>query len=270
MRLSFRICVLLTGNSSPKFVRVSTWNMPSTSQLAAECEIPLAAIFQPFADLDPQEEEVPLVDCGDTGPARCATCRGYINPWCTWVAGGNRWRCNLCNHETEGPYPSTCFSSYLRLKGLPSVVLPEYFCNLDANLMRLDHLQRPEFNKGTIDFIVPQEYWANPPLPSLTPSYYSVEPLSPAPRKPQVMNYLFAFDISLEAVQSGFLRTACTALRDMLFGRTDDDDGVIEPCFPTGSHIAILTFDRSLHFYNLSVGGLHNNEAQANAYYSHI
>ncbi|KAJ8596156.1 beta-sandwich domain of Sec23/24 [Rhizopogon salebrosus TDB-379] len=221
------------GNSSPKFVRVSTWNIPSSSHLARECDIPLAAVFQPFADLDPREEPIPVVDCGSAGPPRCEECRGYINPWCTWTAGGCRWKCNMCNHETQ--------------------VSADYFSNLDANLIPMDLPNRPELNKGTIDFVVSgKEYLAPPPLPRMSSSYFSVDPPSSQPREPKPLDYLFALDVSVDAVRSGFLKSVCVVLRDLLYGGTSHDGIESESSFPRGCRLAILTYDTSLHFYNLS------------------
>ncbi|KAJ7634627.1 sec24-related protein [Roridomyces roridus] len=207
------------GNSSPKFVRMTTWNIPYTSRLAKDCSIPLAAVFQPFADLDPREEPVPLVDLGPNhGPERCEGCRAYINPWCTWVRGGNAWKCNLCEHETE--------------------VSSAYFCNLDGNGRRLDHDQRPELTHGTVDFAVPSEYWAHTyPSTHHNAIFSPQEPPPTGTRQPLPMNFV-------EALHSGALHTACSALRDVLFGEN--------ACFPPQSEIAILTFDVTLHFYDLS------------------
>ncbi|EMD35302.1 hypothetical protein CERSUDRAFT_124650 [Gelatoporia subvermispora B] len=220
------------GNSSPRFLRVSTWNVPSTSRLASDCEIPLAAIIQPLADQDPREEPVPLVETGDLGPMRCGNCRGYINPWCKWVAGGTKWKCNLCTHETE--------------------VAPEHFCNLDANFMRLDHLQRPELNKGTVDFSVPEAYWAPHPSPHISPLY---EPVVSEPhtgsRKPQPMDYVFVFDVSSESIRSGFTAAACTHLLDLLYPSTEDASTPTCSLLP-GSRLCILSIDRTLHFYDLA------------------
>lgn len=159
------------------------------------------------------------------------------------------------------------------------------------------------------------EYWASPPLPTLgAPSYFSISPTDaplpttdPAPssgtvglgsalslgigstlgmsstassslagrRHPKPMNILFAFDVSGEAAQLGFLRAACKVVKGVLFGsRTADDNSIHSndvdsteatsdehsfevggagPCFPRKSQVAIVTYDTALHFYDISV-----------------
>ena len=133
------------------------------------------------------------------------------------------------------------------------LVSSEYFSGLDSNLRRLDHLQRPELNRGTVDFAVPEEYWASQPDPRLMPSYHMPLPRAKANRPPQAMRYIFAIDVSYGAVQSGLVHSSCAGLLEILYGPTDQSDKTESPGFPRGSQIAVITFDRTLHFYNLSV-----------------
>lgn len=228
------------------------WHFPNGHELADACQIPMAAIVQPFADLHAGEEEVPLVETDDTGPARCERCRGYINPWCTFVAGGMRWKCNLCKHETTGEYFSSAKGT--SRSHLVVAVLPEYFCPLDTNFLRADHQQRPELNKGTIDFVVPSSYYAEHPPPRIAPSYY--DPIPPTPsssRTPEPMRFLFVVNVSSDAITTGIAQAACMAIKAVLFGGETLDGARMDPCFPVGSKVAIMTYDSTLHFYDLSV-----------------
>lgn len=116
--------------------------------------------------------------------------------------------------------------------------------------MRLDHSQRSELNKGTVDFLVLDDYWAIEPPLNLNPSYASIGPPSKGRthRPPQPMNYVFAFDISVDAVKSGFLRSSCDALRETIY--QDTEKGVV--CrLPAGSNIAIISYDCVINVYNL-------------------
>jgi protein transport protein SEC24 len=159
-----------------------------------------------------------------------------VNPWCTWIAGGTKWKCNLCSHETR--------------------VEAHYFSALDANFTRLDYSERPELQKGTVDFDVSQstDYWAsNPPQdPSLSTT--SPNPtLSNAVRRPQNMRYVFVLDVSDTSVRSGFLAATCVVLRAILHGRFSEDGSEEAPAsLPSGCSIALVTFDDKLHLYDLS------------------
>lgn len=67
------------------------------------------------------------------------------------------------------------------------------------------------------------------------------------------MNYVFAFDISVDAVKSGFLRSSCDALRTILYQETEED---VVCKLPAGSKIAIISYDCVINVYKL-VGDPH-------------
>lgn len=126
---------------------------------------------------------------------------------------------------------------------------PEYFSVLDANHLRLDHPQRPELQKGVVDFRVPEAYHAPHAPPRLAPSFASPLPspaapppsptkllsnplspksplaafvLAPPPalptRTPAPLRTIFVLDASAEAGACGMLAAACEAVRACLYG----------------------------------------------------
>lgn len=106
------------------------------------------------------------------------------------------------------------------LCGLLNDVPGEYFCSLDASGRRLDIDQRPELSMGSVEFVAPTEYMVRPPMPPL---------------------FFFLIDVSVTAVQSGVLEIIGKTIKSCL----DDLLG-----FPR-TQIGFLTFDSTLHFYNL-------------------
>ena len=204
------------GNSAPKFARLTINNVPATSESLASTGLPLGLILQPLAPLQEGEQPIPVLDFGESGPPRCRRCRTYINPFMTFRSGGNKLVCNMCN--------------------FPNDVAPEYFAPTDPSGVRVDRLQRPELMMGTVEFLVPKEYWA---------------------KEPVGLRWLFLIDVSQESVTRNFIESVCEGIRNAVYGENEQLDADGQPQsnhLPEGSKIGIVTFDREVHFYNLTAG----------------
>ena len=203
------------GNSSPKYTRLTMNNIPSTAEGLQATGLPLGLILQPLAPLAPGEPEIPILDFGDGGPPRCRRCRAYINPFMMFRNGGNKFVCNLCSYPNE--------------------TAPEYFCATSPQGVRVDRDQRPELHRGTVEFVVPKEYWT---------------------REPVGMRLLFLIDATQESYNKGFMETFCDGILSALYGGDGEEEGEKEGRkrrIPEGAKVGFVTYDKDIHFYNLHV-----------------
>lgn len=127
------------SNAGPEFMRSTCNAIPNNNALLKKSKLPLAISIRPFTTLT-GDGGVPVV--GDTTIARCRRCRAYINPFISFVDGGHRWRCNLCNLLNDTPQG--------------------FDWNLADN-KPADRYARAELNHAVVDFIAPTEYMVRPP-----------------------------------------------------------------------------------------------------------
>lgn len=213
------------GNSSPKFARLTLNNIPSSSDALSVTGLPLGIVLQPLAPLQAGELEIPVLDFGDLGPPRCRRCRAYINPFMVFRSGGNKLVCNMCT--------------------FPNDVSAEYFAPTDPSGIRVDRAQRPELTTGTVEYLVPKEYWA---------------------KEPVGLRWLFLLDTSQDAVDKGFLDAVCRGALEALYGDNidsinDEKSGEQAPetlrALPPGAKVGFVTYDKVVHFYNCHVSPDH-------------
>jgi protein transport protein SEC24 len=205
------------GNSAPKFTRLTMNNIPASAEGLKTTGLPLGLIVQPLAKLQPGELEIPVLDFGDQGPPRCRRCRSYINPFMMFRSGGSKFVCNLCTYPNDTP--------------------SEYFCATTPQGVRVDRDQRPELSRGTVEFVVPKEYWT---------------------KEPVGLNWLFVIDVTQEAFNKGFLEAFCEGILAALYapeGGEDDRDENGEPKrrLPAGAKVGFVTYDKDIHFYSCHV-----------------
>lgn len=210
------------GNASPKYMRLSLNNVPSSSESLQATALPLGLICQPFAPLQDGEQAVTVLDFGETGPPRCRRCRAYINSFMSFRSGGSKFVCNMCT--------------------FPNDVTPDYFAPTTPNGVRVDKEQRPELMLGTVEFVVPKEYWA---------------------KEPTGLRWLFLIDVCAESINKGFVDGFCEGVLHALYGRNPDDGNPDDgndaedhsACsLPQGSRVGIVTFDKEIQFYSLTAG----------------
>jgi len=182
------------------YFRMTYHTVPQSKTLAAKTSIPYGLVLQPLARPVNQQDVIPVVSPGLCGVVRCRRCRSYINPFVAFVDGGRRWKCNFCY--------------------LTNDVSTDYYSPIDQTGRRTDLADRPELQRGVVEFIAPAEYMARPPQPA---------------------TYFFLIDASFYAISSGMFHMTIETIR-----RTLDE-------FPGSprTRVGFITFNSSLHFYNL-------------------
>jgi protein transport protein SEC24 len=107
-----------------------------------------------------------------------------------------------------------------------------YFSPLDPQTgRRADYPSRPELSSGVVDLVAPGEYMVRPPMPP---------------------SYIFVLDVSYYNVHSGGLQYITHAIKHVLQLATEGHEAV--PLSDPRTKVAIITYDSSIHFYNLKAG----------------
>ncbi|GAA5989420.1 hypothetical protein JCM10908_000466 [Rhodotorula pacifica] len=133
-----------TRNADPSYQRSTLNAIPTTNSLLQKSKIPLTLILTPYRSLKPGDPEVPVVS--DTVIARCRRCRTYINPYVTFIEGGQRWKCCMCNLSNE---------------------VPQLFDWDQEKNEAADRYARHELNSSVVEFVAPTEYMVRAPQPPI-------------------------------------------------------------------------------------------------------
>jgi len=97
-----------------------------------------------------------------------------------------------------------------------------YYSPTDEEGVRIDFEERPELYSGSVDFIATNEYMNRPPMPP---------------------TFVFLFDVSTPAVESGYLAMATQTVKSL----------IEEGSLPGGdrTRVCFLAYDKQLYFFNL-------------------
>ncbi|KAJ6667958.1 hypothetical protein lerEdw1_016279 [Lerista edwardsae] len=215
-------------NCSAELFRCTLTNIPQTQALLNKAKLPLGLLLHPFKDLSMQShhglffplfQQLPVVTSSTI--VRCRSCRTYINPFVSFL-DQRRWKCNLCYRVNDVKCNHIIF---------PFAVPEEFMYNPVTRVYGEPH-KRPEVQNATIEFMAPSEY-----MVIYECFFFQLRP-------PQPPVYLFVFDVSHNAIETGYLNTVCKTLLDNLDLLPGN----------TRTKVGFITFDSTIHFYSLQEG----------------
>jgi len=128
----------------PSYQRITLTSIPTTQSLLNKSKLPLALVLSPYRSVRESDGDEPVPVVEDSVIARCRRCRAYINPFVTFIEGGNRWKCCMCGLSNEVPQ----LFDWDQAAGKPA-----------------DRWSRKELNHSVVEFIAPTEYMVRPPQP---------------------------------------------------------------------------------------------------------
>ncbi|RXK39967.1 protein transporter SEC24 [Tremella mesenterica] len=128
----------------PSYQRCTLAAMPTTQSLLNKSKLPLALVLAPYRSVREVDDDMPVPVVEDSVIARCRRCRAYINPFVTFIEGGNRWKCCMCGLSNE---------------------VPQLFDWDQRENKPADRWGRKELNHAVVEYIAPTEYMVRPPQP---------------------------------------------------------------------------------------------------------
>ncbi|GIX93086.1 protein transport protein Sec24C [Caerostris extrusa] len=177
--------VIDEGICSPRFMRSTIYNVPTTAEILKQTSVPFALSISPFAHIHEGEHPPPLVDPGDEGPVRCHRCRAYMSPFMQFIDAGRRFQCIMCKTTSEVP--------------------AHYFTHLDHMGQRVDKLERAELCLGSYEFVVNKDYCKEGKFPNC-----------PA--------FIFLIDVSYNSIRNGMVKTLCDNMKSILARLPREDE----------------------------------------------
>ena len=104
-----------------------------------------------------------------------------------------------------------------------------YYNQLDETGRRVDRFERPELSCGSVEYVAPGEYMIRAPQPAV---------------------FMFVIDVSFQAVKTGMTQVAVSAIRSAIQGINSGESIMVNG--ESRTQVGIITFDSTVHFYNLN------------------